>query len=99
MIKKGLVEEVKMLLDQGIKTSDVSMQGLGYKEVAGYLLGEYDLASCVDILKKNTRRFAKRQLTWFRRDKNIKWFNVKEFESKTSLVEAIASYFQESLQI
>jgi tRNA dimethylallyltransferase len=99
MIDQGLVEEVKELLDQGIEPSTVSMQALGYKEVAGYLLGQYDLETCIHLLKKNTRKFAKRQLTWFRRDKNIKWFSVSQFESKTKLVEGIASYFRDSLQI
>lgn len=99
MLEQGLVEEVRALLERGIKPDSVSMQALGYKEVAAYLLGQYDLETCVNLLKRNTRRFAKRQLTWFKRDKNIKWFHLAEYDSKGKLVEAIASYFQASLQI
>lgn len=99
MMEEGLLDEVKNLLDQGIHAESVSMQALGYKEVAGYLLGEYDLKTCIHLLKRNTRRFAKRQLTWFKRDKNIKWFDLEQFSCKGKIVEAIASYFQTSLQI
>ena len=99
MLGKGLVEEVRQLLNQGIKPDGISMQALGYKEIAGFLLGQYSYDECVHMLKRNTRRFAKRQMTWFKRDKNIKWFNVQEYESKKQLVETIACYFQTSLQI
>lgn len=99
MLKQGLTQEVKGLMDRGLKPSSISMQALGYKEVAAYLQGEYDLETCMELLKRETRRFAKRQLTWFRRDKNIKWFNVNDYEDQLDLVEAIVSYIQESLQI
>lgn len=99
MLEKGLVEEVRRMLSQGIKPEGISMQALGYKEIAGYLLGYYDYDECVRTLKRNTRRFAKRQMTWFKRDKNIKWFNVQEYSSKDHLVEITACYFQSSLQI
>lgn len=99
MLEKGLVEEVRRMLSQGIKPEGISMQALGYKEIAGYLLGYYDYDECVRTLKRNTRRFAKRQMTWFKRDKNIKWFNVQEYRSKDHLVEITACYFQSSLQI
>lgn len=77
MIAAGLVEEVAELLKRGIDTNLPSMQGLGYKEIAGYLNGKYTLEEAIDLLKKNTRRFAKRQLTWFRADKRIKWLDVE----------------------
>jgi len=99
MLEQGLTQEVKGLMDRGLKPSSISMQALGYKEVAAYLQGEYDLETCMELLKRETRRFAKRQLTWFRRDKNIKWFNVNDYEDQLDLVEAIVSYIQESLQI
>jgi len=99
MLQKGLVEEVKQLLNRGIRPDSISMQALGYKEIAGYLSGEYDYDHCVELLKRNTRRFAKRQMTWFKRDKNIKWFNVSDYKRKEALVETIACYFQTSLQI
>lgn len=78
MIEEGLVREVEGLLGRGYSTDLVSMQGLGYKEIAGYLLGDYELPFAVELLKRNTRRFAKRQLSWFRRMKDICWIDVTE---------------------
>jgi len=81
MLDAGLVEEVKALLGLGYKESLVSMQGLGYKEIVKYLKGEYTYNEAVEILKRDTRHFAKRQLTWFRRDDRIKWFTVEDYEN------------------
>jgi tRNA dimethylallyltransferase len=77
MIAAGLVDEVASLLERGIDRSLPSMQGLGYKEIAGYLQGEYSLEEAIARLKRNTRQFAKRQLTWFRADKRIRWIDVE----------------------
>lgn len=72
MIEQGLVDEVKSLLDKYNLTSDsVSLQGLGYKEIYAYLMGEISLDEAIYIIKRDTRHFAKRQLTWFRREKDI----------------------------
>ncbi|MDF1617542.1 tRNA (adenosine(37)-N6)-dimethylallyltransferase MiaA [Petrocella sp. FN5] len=79
MVEEGLVEEVKTLLEQGYNKSLVAMQGLGYKEIIGYLEGEYDLNDAIDLLKKGTRHFAKRQLTWFKREKNVNWVNLHDY--------------------
>lgn len=76
MLGQGLVDEVKGLLDKGYSSSLTSMQGLGYKEIILYLNGTLSLGEAVDLLKMNTRRFAKRQLTWFRRDGRIRWIDV-----------------------
>jgi len=76
MLGQGLVDEVKGLLDKGYSSSLTSMQGLGYKEIILYLNGALSLGEAVDLLKMNTRRFAKRQLTWFRRDGRIRWIDV-----------------------
>lgn len=76
MLEKGLIEEVKKLLNNGYNISSTAMQGLGYKEIIGYLEGEYDLKEAIRILKRDTRRFAKRQISWFKRDPEIKWFNL-----------------------
>lgn len=78
MVEMGLVREVEGLLERGYTTDLVSMQGLGYKEIAGFVHGSYDLPLAVDLLKRNTRRFAKRQLSWFRRMKEIRWIDVTE---------------------
>lgn len=79
MLDEGLVDEVKRLLELGYDTHLVSMQGLGYKEIASFLKGEINFERAVYLIKRDTRRFAKRQLTWFRRDPRIKWINVKDY--------------------
>lgn len=76
MVEAGLVEEVRNLLDKGYSRDLVSMQGLGYKEIVAYLEGEMTLIEAVDILKRDTRRFAKRQLTWFRRHDDVRWVDL-----------------------
>ena len=80
MLKEGLLEEVQKLKDMGYHRGMVSMQGLGYKEILAYLDGEYPLEESVRILKRDTRHFAKRQLTWFRREKDTIWMNKDEFD-------------------
>lgn len=75
MIDLGLVDEVKNLLDEGLDKNSQSLKAIGYKEVISYLDGDIDFDEMVDLIKKNSRHYAKRQLTWFRRDKRIKWFD------------------------
>lgn len=79
MINEGLVDEVKKLIDMGYSKDLVSMKGLGYKEIIGYLDGCYDLDRAIYILKRDTRHFAKRQLTWFKREKDVIWLNSTNF--------------------
>lgn len=79
MMKDGLVEEVKSLKNEGCKRGMVSMQGLGYKEILDYLDGEMPLEEAVRVLKRDTRHFAKRQLTWFRREREVIWVEKPEF--------------------
>jgi len=86
MFARGLVDEVKGLLARGYHENLVSMQGLGYKEVCGYLHGRYDKEEAVRLLKRNTRRYAKRQLTWFKKDKRIQWIDINEGEGKEEVV-------------
>ncbi|MBQ9886012.1 MAG: tRNA (adenosine(37)-N6)-dimethylallyltransferase MiaA [Lachnospiraceae bacterium] len=78
MLKKGLVDEVKRLKDMGYTRDMVSMQGLGYKEILDYLNGQITLDEAEYILKRDTRHFAKRQLTWFRREKDVCWFDMDD---------------------
>lgn len=80
MFEEGLVDEVKHLLSMGCKRDMVSMQGLGYKEVIDYLSGEFSLEETVAKIKQETRHFAKRQLTWFRREQHVTWVNKNELE-------------------
>lgn len=82
MIEAGLFEEVSGLIRSGADASLPSMQGLGYKEAAGYLRGEYGLDEAVALLKKNTRRFARRQYTWFRADPRIDWIAVDDLTAR-----------------
>ncbi len=80
MIQLGLVEEVSSLLDKGLDSSYNSMQGIGYKEIVEYLDGKCSLDEAVDNIKKNTRHFAKRQLTWFRREEKVNWIEKYEYK-------------------
>ena len=80
MLEEGLVDEVRRLKEMGYHKGMVSMQGLGYKEILSYLEGEYPLEEAVRILKRDTRHFAKRQLTWFRREPEVTWVNKDEFD-------------------
>ena len=80
MIEEGLVEEVKQLRQRGLTTDHVSMKGLGYKELFPYLEGEISLEEAIRLIKRDTRHFAKRQLTWFRREPEVIWLNKADFD-------------------
>lgn len=82
MFDMGLVDEVKALMAKGYDKSLVSMQGIGYKEVIDYLNGKTSLEECIDIIKRDTRHFAKRQLTWFKREKVVTYIDKDEFVSE-----------------
>jgi len=99
MIEQGLVDEVKRLLSQGYGPGLISMQGLGYKEIVGYLQGEYSLEQAIELLKRNTRRFAKRQLSWFRHMKGIEWVDMTERENFVSNVARINDIISRKLYI
>ncbi len=86
MIEQGLVEEVKKLKSMGYHKEMVSMQGLGYKEILAYLDGEMTLEEAVYIVKRETRHFAKRQLTWFRRERDVIWFDKKAYDYDESRI-------------
>ncbi|CUX50437.1 tRNA (adenosine(37)-N6)-dimethylallyltransferase MiaA [Clostridium sp. C105KSO13] len=82
MLKEGLVKEVQALKDRGCIRDMVSMQGLGYKEILAYLDGETSFEEAVYRIKRDTRHFAKRQLTWFKREKDVIWMNKGDFENE-----------------
>lgn len=86
MLDTGLVAEVKTLHEKGYHKEMVSMQGLGYKEILDYLNGEISLDRAVYLIKRDTRHFAKRQLTWFRREKNVTWVNKTDFHYDNDLI-------------
>ena len=79
MVKEGLLDEVKALKAKGYTKDMVSMQGLGYKEVLDYLDGEISFEEAIYRIKRDTRHFAKRQITWFKRERDVTWVNKQEF--------------------
>lgn len=93
MIELGLVDEVRSLLDQGLDKNAQSLKAIGYKEVISYLEGEIEYSEMIDLIKKNSRHYAKRQLTWFRRDGRIKWFD----RESDNLLEEIETYIDSKL--
>lgn len=95
MVEKGLIEEVSNLVKEGYTKELVSMQGLGYKEIIDYLNGEITLDEAIYIIKRDTRHFAKRQLTWFGRERDVIFVNKNEFNYDT---EATLDYMLECLQ-
>ena len=95
MIENGLVDEVKMLKERGLTKEHTSMQGLGYKEILSYLNNEVSLEESVYIIKRDTRHFAKRQLTWFKREKDVIWINKEDFSFDDN---KIIEYMKEQLK-
>lgn len=86
MMENGLVQEVARLKEMGCRRGLTSMQGLGYKEILDYLDGDCTLEEAVYVLKRDTRHFAKRQLTWFKRERDVRWLNLPEFGGDSARV-------------
>lgn len=98
MMQDGLLEEVKRLRERGYTKDMVSMQGLGYKELFAYLDGACTLEEAVYILKRDTRHFAKRQLTWFRRERDVIWIDKKQYNyDETQIVDAMTEKIRERI--
>lgn len=95
MLEQGLLEEVKALKEEGYHKNMVSMQGIGYKEILDYLDGEYDYERAVYLLKQDTRHFAKRQMTWFRREKDVTMLNKDKFSSEEDLLDDMLKILKE----
>ena len=87
MVEEGLVREVKDLKNAGLSIENISMQGIGYKEILEYLDGEITLDEAIDNIKQNTRHMAKRQVTWFKREKDVIYINPFEFENNEKIVD------------
>lgn len=98
MMNAGLLSEVKRLYDQGIRDVQ-SIQAIGYKEIYEYLDGKIKLQEAVEKLKQNSRRYAKRQLTWFRNKMDVKWFDMTEIDSLSKKMVEISSFVEGKLQI
>ncbi|MBT9168413.1 MAG: tRNA dimethylallyltransferase [Syntrophomonadaceae bacterium] len=99
MLAAGLVDEVRGLLADGVSPEAKSMQSLGYKQIVAYLSGERSLLAAVTEIKRDTRRFAKRQLTWFRREKELIWLDLSKYSGTADLVgnisKSVAGYFRQ----
>ncbi|WEG11541.1 tRNA (adenosine(37)-N6)-dimethylallyltransferase MiaA [Pullulanibacillus sp. KACC 23026] len=91
MVQKGLIEEAKSLYDQGIRHTQ-SVQAIGYKELFGAFDGEYSIETAVELIKRNSRRFAKRQLTWFRHQMAIEWFDMTDVENSYKKINEILEF-------
>ena len=96
MLKKGLLEEARGIYNKGYDRSLPAMQSIGYAQLFDYFDGKLSYEEAVEAIKRDTRRFAKRQLTWFKRDGRIRWFNCADFEACKKAVEA---YIKEGLRI
>lgn len=97
MMDQGLIEEVKSLLNKGYDDNLTSMQGIGYKEIISYLKGECSLEETKEILKRQSRRYAKRQLTWFRKEERIHWIDVDEFTSNYDIEKYALDFIKDKL--
>lgn len=99
MLEDGLIKEVLSLKEMGIKKNMTSMQGIGYKEVLDYLNGETSYEDMVYLLKRDTRHFAKRQLTWFKREKDVIWMDKTHYRSASELSDDLLRIAKEKLSL
>lgn len=94
MVGEGLFDEVEELLEMGLAEEDISMKGIGYKEIIAYFDGLYGKDEAVELIKKNSRHLAKRQLTWFRRYEDMQWFNISEYSSDDEAIGEIKTWLR-----
>ena len=97
LIERGLVDEVRSLTGMGLTSDDISMKGIGYKEIIDYLNGETSLEEAVERIKKNTRHYAKRQLTWFRRYDTMYPFNLSAYLNDIEAKRGLAKWLEKRL--
>lgn len=90
MVSQGLFKEVEELLEMGLQEEDISMKGIGYKEIIAYFDGVYSKEDAIEKIKQNTRHLAKRQMTWFRRYEDMHWINISELGEEGALREMLA---------
>lgn len=95
MIDSGLIDEVSSLINRGLNENLVSMQGLGYKEIIQYIKGEISKEEAIERIKKNTRHFAKRQLTWFKRERDVCWIDYENFNTFDDMLDKMIDYLKE----
>jgi tRNA dimethylallyltransferase len=97
-IQKGLVQETRSLMDRGYHRNLGSMKGLGYRQFSGYLAGEYSYEEAVRLLKRDTRHFAKRQMTWFQKEPGIDWIRLEESDIPDHAAKTIVTRIKNFLQ-
>jgi len=95
MVEEGLVDEVKSLLEKGCTGNMVSMQGLGYKEIISYINGSCSLSEAINSIKQETRHFAKRQITWFKREKEVIWVQKEDYQDDEDILKALLSQIKD----
>lgn len=96
LMEEGLLDEIYRLKEMGLTKENISMKGIGYKELMDYTDGVYSLEDAVDTIKKNTRHYAKKQLTWFRRYDKMKWYNISDFENDEKALGEIKRWLLEN---
>ena len=99
MVQAGLIEEVRRLQDAGLTAEDVSMQGIGYRQILRALDGEYSMEEAIRLIKRDSRHFAKRQLTWFRREKGVTWIDLDDFPDRNRLIDHMEQIIRRTLQL
>ncbi|EEG78545.1 tRNA (adenosine(37)-N6)-dimethylallyltransferase MiaA [Dethiobacter alkaliphilus] len=95
MLDAGLVDEVRNLLNEGVPPAAKSLQSLGYKQIVAYLTGQISLEEAIRLIKRDTRRFAKRQLTWFRRDEDLIWLDMHALGNYQAAAQKISKKWQD----
>ncbi|MDO4394196.1 MAG: tRNA (adenosine(37)-N6)-dimethylallyltransferase MiaA [Bacillota bacterium] len=97
LVNQGLVDEVRELMSMGLTSDDISMKGIGYKEIIDYIDGKCDLETAIDTVKKNTRHYAKKQLTWYRRYDKINWLDISEYRNDEEAIEELVSWLEKRI--
>lgn len=97
LVEQGLFDEVSRLRDMGLTAENISMKGIGYKEILDFFSGKYTRDEAIDTIKKNTRHYAKKQLTWFRRYDKMNWYNISEFDNDDNAAGVIAAWVRKNL--
>ncbi len=97
LMDMGLLQEVEGLRLMGLTKEDIAMKGIGYKEIMEFLEGSCSLDEALENIKKNTRHYAKKQLTWFRRYDRIKWYNISDFDNDDRAIEEIKSWLEKKI--
>ncbi len=95
MLSNGLVEEARDLYNRAGRKQTLSLQAIGYKQLIAYFNGEATYDEAVELIKRDTRRYAKRQISWFKRDDRIRWFSADDYYSEEKLCGAITDYFKD----